>query len=251
MLKRIAAGQLVGLAAGVAGRLLDLLLPPSCLSCQRPVAGPIGLCPRCWPQLHFLSAPACAACGHPFSQPVPVGSLCGACLQAPPPWDRARAVFRYDQASKGLVLSFKHADRPGLARHVAPWLARAAAELLRDADLLVPVPLHRWRLLRRRYNQAALLAIGLSRITGIPCIPDLLRRQRRTPPQGQLNRRQRHSNVTAAFALAVPPAEIKGRRLLLVDDVLTTGATVGECARLLRQQGAAAVDVVTLARVVL
>jgi ComF family protein len=159
-------------------------------------------------------------------------------------------VFRYDEPSKGLVLSFKHADRPGLARFFAPWMARAASDLLPGADLIVPVPMHRWRLLRRRYNQAALLAMGLSRHSGVRCIPDLLLRARHTASQGTMGREERERNVKGAIKPARSAALIEGKRVLLVDDVLTTGATLGECARVLRQSGAAGVDVVTLARVV-
>lgn len=229
---------------------LDLLLPPLCLSCRAPVARQGGLCAVCWSGVHFLGAPCCRRCGVPFAEEVEGGLHCATCLSDPPPYDRARAVFRYDDASKGLVLSFKHADRPGLARFFAPWMARAAADLLSGADLIVPVPLHRWRLLSRRYNQAALLAMGLAKGSSIRCIPDLLVRTRRTASQGTMGREARQRNVKGAIKLAKSAALIEGKRILLVDDVLTTGATLGECVRVLRQSGAAGVDVVTLARVV-
>ena len=239
------------IAAQAAGLLLDLVLPPLCLSCRKPVARQGGLCADCWGALHFLTDPACLRCGQPFAEQRQEGLVCGACLADPPPFDRARAAFRYDDASKGLVLSFKHADRPGLARYLAPWMARAAGPMLADADLIVPVPLHRWRLLHRRYNQAALLAMALAKRSGVPCMPDLLRRARRTPPQGTLGRDARARNVKGAIRLGKAIDFVKEKRILLVDDVLTTGATLGECVRSLREAGAARVDVVTLARVVL
>ena len=226
--------------------LLDLLMPPACLACAEPVAMQGGLCAACWTKVHFLGGPGCQSCGTPLAD----AAICGACLRDPPAFDRARAAFRYDDASKGLVLSFKHADRPGLARFLAPWMARAGAELLADADLLVPVPLHRWRLLHRRYNQAALLAQELSRNCAARYQPGLLRRVRHTKPQGKMTRLQRQANIRGAFRVA-GQQEIAGRKVVLVDDVLTTGATIGACVDLLREAGAARVDVLTLARVLL
>ena len=230
------------------GRTLDLLLPPRCLACGSVVAAGGALCPACWEGIGFVAPPLCARCGQSFDLDPGEGAVCGACAARAPAFDRARAVFRYDAASRGLILRFKHGDRTGSAPHFARWLARAGAELLEDADVLVPVPLHRWRLLARRYNQAALLALALARLSGIACAPDALTRVRATPSQGTLGRGRRRANVRGAFALARPQA-VAGRRVLLIDDVLTSGATVGECARVLLAGGASAVDVLTLARV--
>ncbi|MGE5547084.1 MAG: double zinc ribbon domain-containing protein [Solirubrobacterales bacterium] len=241
----------------VARTVVDALLPPLCLSCGTIVAEPGALCPRCWEAMSFLSPPLCRACGHPFDVgPVDAGGsddlLCGPCLDHPPPWRRARAVFRYDDTSKPLVLRFKHADRIEAAPAFARWMARAGAELIAAADLVVPVPLHRFRLLARRYNQAALLAMALGRLSGKTVEPDLLVRRRATPAMGHLGRDERRRNVKGAFAVrSAKAATVEGRTILLVDDVLTTGATIGECARVLMAAGAAAVDVLTLGRVVL
>jgi ComF family protein len=202
------------------------------------------------PELH--RPPLCECCGLPFAYQVAARSRCAACIASPPAFDRARAVLVYDDASRRLVLGFKHADRLEPVPAFGRWLARAGAELTEAADLIAPVPLHRWRLFRRRYNQAALLAQALGRVAGCPVAPDLLVRRRSTPSQGGLGRAGRRRNVAGAFALrSGRDAQVRGRRILLIDDVHTTGATLGECARVLRRAGAASVDALTLARVTL
>jgi ComF family protein len=167
-------------------------------------------------------------------------------------YDRARAALRYDDGARRLILAFKHADRTDTAPAFGGWLARAGAELLADAELITPVPLHRWRLLKRGYNQSAILARALARQTGLAFVPDLLQRQRATRSQQGLSGQARLENVTAG-AFRVHPwhrGRVDGRRVVLIDDVLTTGASVGACARVLRRAGASQVDVLTLARVV-
>jgi ComF family protein len=176
---------------------------------------------------------------------------CAACAAQPPRYARARSVLAYDEGSRDLILAFKHADRADLALPFARWMARAGAELLAEADLIAPVPLHWRRLLFRRYNQAALLAGALGRISGRPVVPDLLRRHRATPKQGRLSRSARRRNVQGAFALPEKyETLIAEKRVLLIDDVITTGATVESCARLLLDGGARSVDVLALAQVV-
>lgn len=231
---------------------LALLLPPQCLSCREIVAEPGTLCGACFAKVRFLSAPCCAVCGTPFEfDPGGADVLCGSCIRHRPAYDRARAVFRYDDSSRGLVLAFKHGDRIDAAPAYARWLARAGSGLIEGADLIAPVPLHWTRLFHRRYNQSALLANALSRLAGLPAVPDLLCRRRRTPSQGGLDRARRIRNVRGAFVVrAAARARVTGKRILLVDDVLTTGATVEACATALLKAGATAVDVLTLARVV-
>ncbi|WP_374444952.1 double zinc ribbon domain-containing protein [Stella sp.] len=238
-------------AHAVGRRVVDLLLPPRCLACGEIVSADGALCPACWSKVAFVAAPSCRRCGVPFAFDPGAGAECGECARRPPPFERARAALRYDDASRPLILGFKHADRTHAAPAFAAWMARAAGPLLAEADVIVPVPLHWTRLVRRRYNQAALLALAIGRIGGRPVVPDALVRRRRTPSQGQMRRLGRFRNVAGAFAVH-PRREdrIAGRRVLLVDDVLTTGATVEACIRALRAVGATAVDVVTLARVV-
>lgn len=232
-------------------RALDAVLPPRCLRCGSTVDAVGALCPACWGAMDFLGPPLCICCGYPFEFDLGPGTLCGACARDRPAYGRARAVLRYDDASKDLILAFKHADRTDGAPAYGAWLARAGAELLAEAELIVPVPLHWSRLFARRYNQAALLALALGRASGLPVIPDLLRRRRRTPSQGRLSAHARRRNVAGAFSIG--PAQgsaVAGRRVLLIDDVLTTGATAEACTRVLQRAGAEAVDVLTLARVV-
>lgn len=228
---------------------IDVLIPPRCLSCGGLAEGQGTLCPACWDAITFLGPPACLRCGLPFDVDAGGAAICGRCLLDPPRYRRARAVFRYDGASKGLVLGFKHADRIGRAPSFARWMARAGAELLAEADLIVPVPLHRWRLFHRRYNQSALLANGLADLSGVPCCPDALIRVRHTPKQGSMGRRHRRANLHGAIHLK-RAGKVEGRHVLLIDDVLTSGATVEECVRILQGGGASAVDVLTLARVI-
>lgn len=227
-------------------------LPPRCLGCGVTVDQNGLLCTECWSGLSFIAPPLCDCCGLPFAYQVAERSHCAACIASPPAFDRARAVLVYDDASRRLVPGFKHADRLEPVPAFGRWLARAGAELTEAADLIAPVPLHRWRLFRRRYNQAGLLAQALGRVAGCPVAPDLLVRRRSTPSQGGLGRAGRRRNVAGAFALrAGREAQVRGRRILLIDDVHTTGATLGECARVLRRAGAASVDALTLARVTL
>lgn len=242
-MNRLAAG-----AARLGRLLLDAVLPPLCLKCHAVVAEPGTLCPACWQRIGFLAPPWCACCGRPFEVDPGPEARCGACLTRPPGFDRARAVLRYDDESRPLLLRLKHGDRLEGAGAYAHWMARAGADLLDGADLLVPVPLHRWRLALRRYNQAAVLALALGRRSGVAVAPDLLRRPRATPSQGHLGPEARRRNVAGAFTLARGAAGLAGRRVVLIDDVMTTGATVEECARVLRRGGAASVAVLTLAR---
>ncbi|QQP88973.1 ComF family protein [Skermanella sp. TT6] len=239
---------------------LDAVLPPRCLSCAESVDRQGTLCMRCWGALTFLAPPWCSCCGEPFEGVVDPGLpdaqraetlLCARCVGSPPPFGRARSALRYDDGSRGMILGFKHADQTYAAVAFGGWLARSGAELLTPDAILAPVPLHRWKLFARRYNQAALLAKDVGRRSGVAVLPGLLVRHRRTTPQGGHSRTGRQRNVRGAFRVRPSLAErIRGRPVVLVDDVLTTGATASECARVLLRAGAARVDVLTLARVI-
>jgi ComF family protein len=229
--------------------VVDGVLPPRCLQCSAAVDEPDALCATCWNAMNFFAAPWCAVCGLPFAHPMGEGAVCGACAGQKPHFDRARAVMRYDRHSRALVLSLKHGDRTHLARSLGRWMQRVGGEILDGADLLVPVPLHWTRLIARRYNQAALLAHAIHAAGGPSVAPDWLLRRRRTPSQGRLGPLARARNVRGAFALR-DGRGVAGKRLVIIDDVMTTGATAEECSRVLRRAGADWIGVLTLARAV-
>ena len=229
--------------------VVDGILPPRCLACGTIIDEPDALCSSCWAGMTFFAPPWCAICGLPFPHPMGEEAVCADCARQKPSWDRARAVMRYDKHSRHLVLALKHGDRTHVARALGRWMGRAGAELLEGADMIVPVPLHWTRLFTRRYNQAGLLAHAVRAAGGPPVMADWLVRRRRTPSQGRLGPVARARNVRGAFAVR-RGCDVKSKRIVLVDDVLTTGATVEECARVLRRGGAAFIGVLTFSRAV-
>ncbi|SLN10187.1 DNA utilization protein GntX [Oceanibacterium hippocampi] len=232
-------------------RTIDFLLPPQCAGCRIPIAQDSALCAECWGGIDFIGPPYCVTCGYPFPHDAGDGAECGACIARTPAFDRARAAMAYGEVPRTLILGFKHGDRIEATALYARWLAHAGAAFRAEADIVTCVPLHRGRLFRRRYNQSALLANRLARDWARPAIPDLVLRVRATRSQGGLNAGERRRNVAAAFAINPRhAAQLAGRNVVLVDDVLTTGATVEAVARVLRRGGAGAVNVLTLARVV-
>ena len=227
--------------------VVDGVLPPRCLSCGEIVEQPDALCSRCWSGITFFAPPWCVLCGLPFPHPMGEDAVCGDCARERPIWDQARAVLRYDKNSRRLLLGFKHGDHTHSAAAFGQWMQRAGADVLARADLLVPVPLHWTRLFQRRYNQAALLAQAVHAAGGPEVAADWLVRRRRTPVQGHLGPAARERNVRGAFAMR-SRRSVAGKHLVVVDDVMTTGATVEECARVLRRAGALSISVLTLAR---
>lgn len=230
---------------------LDFILPPRCGSCGTETLQPLGLCSFCWEKLHFIGEPQCERCGYPFEIAEISGILCGACMQKLASYDRLRAVLRYDDVSKLLLMRFKHGDATHLAPLFVRWMAQAGQTLITESDVLLPVPLHWRRLLKRGYNQAALLAQGLSRQYRKVYLPHLLKRKRYTPSQGTKTVLQRLENVAGAFHIpSFKRNFIEGKKVLLIDDVYTSGATINECVKVLNHARVKGVNVLTLARVV-
>jgi ComF family protein len=229
---------------------LDIALPTLCVACREPVAGE-GVCAACWAKLSFIAPPFCPRLGIPFVYDPGPGLLSMQAIAAPPAYQRARAAVRYDEVARTLVHALKYQDRTDLAPAMGRWMARAGQELLSEADALVPVPLHWRRGWSRRYNQSGALARVIQWQSGVPVKGDALQRVRPTQQQIGLTRSERETNVQGAFKVAADRrAEIQGRRIVLIDDVLTSGATTDACARALLRAKAAQVDVLVFARVV-
>jgi ComF family protein len=231
---------------------VDVAFPARCGVCRGAVSEHNSLCAECWNKVHFITDPLCHRCGLPFEYELGESALCARCMAQPPVFTEARSVFRYDEHSRAPLLALKYHDQTQLAPVLAEWLARAGRPYLEKTQAILPVPLHYWRFVQRRYNQAALLAQALAKQSGIQMLPDTLVRTRATHTQSGLTRRQREANMRGAFR--VPDARRKhvcGLSVLLVDDVMTTGATLDACARALHDAGVVDVYVLTLARTVL
>lgn len=242
-------------------RGIDLILPPICPVTGDFVDSPGLVSPAYWARLRFISAPFCPCCGVPYATGSAededvtdaaggLGLTCAVCLDTPPDYDRHRAALVYDDDSREIILKFKHADQTHMVRAITPWMMAAGREFFAQEppyDAVIPVPLHYFRLVKRRYNQAGILAQAIARTTGRPFRADILKRVRATVPQGHKKAKDRRANVKNAFAAV---GDLSGMRILLIDDVYTTGATVNACAAALRKGGASQIDVLSIARVV-
>ncbi|MEQ8950641.1 ComF family protein [Parvibaculum sp.] len=244
-------GIWIGMTRAGFARAADIALPPLCLGCGRGVSAHGALCGPCWSQVDFMERPWCAVTGIPFPYEAGEGAVSAAALMNPPSYARARAVMRYSDRSARLVHRFKYSDRMEAAPAFARWLLRIGADIAADADIVAPVPLHKRRLFSRRFNQSAELSRAFAGLSGLSNMPDLLVRVRATRPQVGLSGDQRRRNVAGAFRLG-PGGEalVRNRHIVLIDDVMTTGATAESCARVLVAAGAREVSVLCLARVV-
>ena len=228
---------------------LNALFPPQCMACNALVKSHGTVCQECFGQLHFITDPMCDHCGFPFEYDLGDDALCGECIDVLPPYDSAYSAIVFDDTSKVLLHKLKFEDQIHLARIFADWLLSHMPQV--DADMVIPVPLSRKRLFSRRYNQSALVAKQLAKRLEIPYQPTMLRRIRHTTPQTGLTRLQRADNVHGAFAVSHLAGEhLAGKNVLLLDDVMTTGATIEACTDTIKKAGAESVHVVTLARVV-
>lgn len=242
--------QLAIRIARAAGRqAVDFALPPRCPGCGLIVEDPHRFCLDCWQELTFLGEPCCTRCGLPFEHDGGGEVECGGCIAEPPAFDRLRAAVAYGEIARKVALKLKYSGRPAVAETLAAFMHRHL--MLSPDALLVPVPLHRWRIWKRGYNQSALIASALSRRSGIPAELDLIERVKATPPLKGLGRRERALAVRGAFRMSGAAKErVKGRTVILVDDVFTSGATANACAKVLKRGGAVEVNILCWARVV-
>ncbi|WP_421780056.1 double zinc ribbon domain-containing protein [Kiloniella litopenaei] len=238
------------LLPGLLNKGVNYLFPPVCGNCDCAIWDNAGICPNCWKDLTFISGACCKLCGYPFELSHGDDLVCGECLKSPKKFDQCRAALVYDVFSKDMIIGFKHADKTYLRALFTQWLSLCGQDIINEADFIIPIPLHPRRLLKRRYNQAGLLAQGVARLHHKKYTPDLLLRTKNTSSQGQFSMSGRWRNVRNAFVLNSKfKDEIYGKHIVLIDDVYTTGATLDSCARTLKNAGASTVSAVVLARV--
>lgn len=232
----------------LAEKFLNIIFPKSCLICNKIISGG-SFCVEDWNKLHFLQKPACNICFQPFEFRVDDEMLCGKCLQKRPEYFKALAVLNYDETSKALVTKFKYFDQTNLAKYFSELMFKQAKEIIPDIDFIAPIPLHKFRIIKRKYNQGALLAKNIGRFANTKVILDLLIRTKNNKPQASLNQIMRIKNVAGIFKVREKYCdEIKKKNILLIDDVITTGATVESCCKALKKAGATRIYILTLAK---
>lgn len=233
--------------------LFDFILPPRCLHCGKIICNENSLCPECFEKISFITQPYCKHCGCPLdgNKDDLYELVCLKCLNKKNSFRLCRSAIKYDEFSRKLLLDFKFADHVENKLLLARWLFWAGKDIFdMGADMIIPVPLHYTRLIQRKYNQSAILAAELSKLCSIPAVYNVLKKTKYTAPQVRCNSKDRKINVKNAFKVT-QPCKIKGKRIILIDDVYTTGATTRECIKILKQSGALSIDVLTVARVCL
>jgi len=229
---------------------MTTLYPARCLACGAETSHERGLCHDCWKETYFATGQVCDSCGAPVHESVVEPCYCDQCLGSPPAWDRGRCSVLYEGVGRKLALLLKHSDRLDLAPEMAKWMHQSCRPILEPDIIYVPVPLHRWRLLRRRFNQAAVLAQHMARINGSEICVDMLHRIKSTAIQKGMGRTARFANLSQSIVFNKKHLDrLRGRSVLLVDDVMTTGSTLSACAEICRQAGAEKVNTVVFARV--
>lgn len=234
--------------SNIVASFLNIVMPGRCLQCGRIVYGKSALCATCFSKIYFLARQGCPRCGRPYDLPEDEGMVCPVCLTKPPVFHTLRSAFIYNKFSRELILPFKHADRTDMTPFLGNLMYQAGHDMLEKADLIIAVPLHPRKLMKRKYNQAALLAHYLAKKAKKHYLANTLQRIINTKTQGHDNAEQRKQNVKGAFYVK-NPKQIAGKRIVMIDDVYTTGATLNECAKVLYKAGAQNVDCLTIARV--
>ncbi|MES2677930.1 MAG: ComF family protein [Pseudomonadota bacterium] len=232
----------------LAGKFLSIIFPKSCLICNKIISGG-SFCVEDWNKLHFLQNPACNICFWPFEFKVDDEMICGKCLQKRPEYFKALAVLNYDETSRTLITKFKYFDQTNLAKYFSELMFKQAEEILPDIDFIAPIPLHKFRIIKRKYNQSALLAKNIAALSNKKVLLDLLIRTKNNKPQALLSQKARKKNVAGIFKVKEKYyEEILGKNILLIDDVITTGATIESCCKVLKKAGAKKIYVLTLAK---